>query len=177
MHAHLPLPRSPLLAVVPDEPHQRGDSHLLEVNCLGNIANAVLSGRLGTPDYQSKVSPSLAPSYRCGKLKTCNRLAVCRALPGMFEKCKTWGIATWQPRPRFSCRGTVPRCPPTGGVPDRLAAQGRSIRPCPACAAVPLLCPARVQAAAVRGAGAGLYLPAWGVPAQRGGQTTTQQRQ
>ncbi|KAL4437119.1 hypothetical protein ABPG75_004258 [Micractinium tetrahymenae] len=41
--------------LVPDEPHQRGDSNLLEVNCLSNIANAVLSGRMGTPDYQSKV--------------------------------------------------------------------------------------------------------------------------
>lgn len=41
--------------LIPDEPHQRGDSHLLEANCLGNIATAVLSGRVPTGDYQTKV--------------------------------------------------------------------------------------------------------------------------
>lgn len=41
--------------MIPDEPHQRGDSHLLEANYLGNIANAVLSGRVGTGDYATKV--------------------------------------------------------------------------------------------------------------------------
>ncbi|PSC75256.1 immobilization antigen [Micractinium conductrix] len=41
--------------LVPDEPHQRGDSNLLEANCLGNIARAVLSGRAGTGDYATRV--------------------------------------------------------------------------------------------------------------------------
>ena len=50
----LPLPCS-LAAVAPDEPHQRGDSHLLEAHSLGNIAGHVLSGRMVPGDYQSKV--------------------------------------------------------------------------------------------------------------------------
>ena len=49
--------------MVPDEPHQRGDSHLLEGHNLGNISSHVLSGRLVPGDYLSKV-PGLAVDWR-----------------------------------------------------------------------------------------------------------------
>lgn len=42
-------------AVAPDEPHQRGDSALLDAHTLGNIAAHVLSGRLAPADYQSRM--------------------------------------------------------------------------------------------------------------------------
>lgn len=53
--ATVSLHRPPLPAVVPDEPHQRGDAPLLEANALANIAGHVLSGRLAPGNYLTKV--------------------------------------------------------------------------------------------------------------------------
>lgn len=59
MPRRYPTPPAPTLAAAPaaprDEPHQRGDSNLLETNNLSTIAAHVLSGGLVPADYQSRV--------------------------------------------------------------------------------------------------------------------------
>lgn len=114
------LRRSSLPAVVPDEPHQRGDSHLLEVNCLANIANAVLSGRMGTPDYQSKVRLGW---LLCLDASSCCRAALPRNHPAWLPCCAPQGA----PQLRAQSQEKVRNADARGTAPSSRASASRRL--------------------------------------------------